>query len=159
MTDANNEPHGDTPGPPPFPPGRSSHLSAPAAERSIPPFAVAAVVGVVALLIGGVGGYLLAGSSEQDLSAAGQVSYACGLVEKVREDHTTAEDWGDPFEDPAYSDVSAIATLFGGFVVPPGADAETFPDLGRKILYSVSRLEADEMNSVLELAHAECQNR
>ncbi len=77
----------------------------------------------------------------------------------MREDHTTAEDWGEPFEDPAYSDVSAIATLFGGFVVPPGADAETFPELGRKILYSVSRLEADELNSTLEAAHAECQNR
>ena len=159
MTDTDNEPHGDAPGPPPFPPGRSSHHSAPRAERSIPPFAAAAVIGVVALLIGGIGGYLFAGTSKLDLSPAGQVSYACGLVEKVREDHTTAEDWGDPYGDPAYSDVSAISTLFGGFVVLPGADAETFPALGRKILYSVSRLEVDELNSVLGAAHAECQNR
>lgn len=124
------------------------------------PINVLAAIAVVALLLGGVGGYLL-GRGAHDTSVAGQVSYACVLIENVQKTHKTPEDWGDIFEDEAYKDVSAASTLLGGFL-PFDEHVErdlAFPKLGSQLLSSLSQLDAEMLTTAVKETHQACQDR
>ncbi len=127
----------------------------PVAERAIPVAAVTGIVLVLALLMGGLSGYLL-GSSGQDVSPSGQDSYACALIEKVREDHQRPEDWGDVFEDHAFSDVLAAAGLFGDFVIP-GDEETTLQELAVQLRSAFNEIDVDAINSAVEALDEECR--
>lgn len=156
MTDPFHQPTRPPQSPPPGPPFPPAPGPRPKPGRSVP-----IVLGpVVALVVGGVGGYLLGErASGQDLSVSGQISYACDLVEKIREDHQTADDWEKFGEDRAYDEVAAIVGLLGGFSPRPGEEADKFPDLGRQLYRSMATYQLDELNAVLGKTHTECEAR
>lgn len=158
MSDLNNEPGDPEHAPPSFPPGQPSAASSP--ERAVSCATVTVVVGVSALLIGGVGGYLLNdGLSRWDVTASGQISYACAIVEKVRDDHRNEDDWGGFGEDEAYNDAGAISSLLGAFVPLVDPEEGTYPPLGGDIMQALQNGGLDDLNAALKAIQNECESR
>lgn len=92
---------------------------------------------------------------------AGQVSYACVLIDNVHQTHQTPEDWGDIFEDEAYKDISAASTLLGGFL-PFDENGEkdlAFPALGSHLLSALSQLDSEMLTTAVEETQQACQER
>lgn len=159
MSDVDSQPGAPEHAPPSFPPGQPP-TSAPTPDRPVPFATVTAIVGVVALLIGGIGGYLLGGGlSMRDVTASGQISYACEIVEKVREDHRNEDDWGRFGEDDAYNDVGAIVSLLGAFVPLTDPEEGTFPPLGGDIMQALQGGQWDDLNAALQAIQRECESR
>ncbi len=125
-------------------------------QRRIHVPAVAAALVVLALILGGIGGYVL-GRGSHDVSVSGQVSYACALIENVQRDHAAPEDWGDIFEDQAWRNVSAASTLFGGFL-PSDGEEDEFQDVGGQLLFAMSRVDAEALVTAVEAAQRECED-
>lgn len=120
------------------------------------PTGLLSVITVIALLLGGVGGYLL-GNGSQDVSKEGRFDYACALVDRVQQTHRSPEDWGD-LKDQGYADVAAAAGLLGGFV-PNEDEDDTSSELGSQILRALNRMDTESLSAAVEATDQECQSR
>lgn len=93
------------------------------------------------------------------MTTSGKISYACAIVEKVREDQRNEDDWGEIGEDDSYNDVGAIASLFGAFVPLTDPEDETFAELGRDIFQALQDFQWDDLNAALEATQTQCESR
>ncbi len=126
-------------------------------ERRKSVLSIAAALVALALVAGGIGGYLV-GRVSHDISVSGRVSYGCSLIENVQQDHAAPEDWGDLFEDEAWNNVSAASTLFGGYL-PADGEEDQFYELGRQLLAALSQVDTEALTTAVDAAHRECENR
>lgn len=121
---------------------------------------VISAVAVVALVIGGVAGYLFSsGTSKPDVSADGQISYACALAEKVRAGHQTTDDWGPLDQEPAYNELNAIPALLGLDAPQKDADAKEFSSLDWNALHEINDDYLAEVHKTLDATINLCENR
>lgn len=95
-----------------------------------------------------------------DVSAAGQVDYACALVTDVGAQHDSVDSWftgiGDK-ADPATHQVAGAVGLLGAVV---GAHLEGFTDLSEgatTILTGISTIDTERMQDGLDMVIAGCQ--
>ena len=159
MTDMHDQPGSPAQDQTSFPSGQPP-ASAPTPERPVSVVAIAAMVCVAALLLGGVGGYLLGQrSSERDVTSSGKISYACAIVEKVLEDRRHKDDWSPIGEDDSYNDVGAISSLLGAFVPLTNPADERFSELGRDISQAVHNFQWDGLTAALDATQTECESR
>ncbi|WP_153394557.1 hypothetical protein [Ornithinicoccus halotolerans] len=119
----------------------------------------AVAVALATLVIGCALGFLWGrGTSGPDISAAGQVSYACALAEKVREGHQTEADWGPVGEDRAWNELHAIPGLLG--VAAPQGDGENpFEDVGWLAPRGIGEGDWEEVHASLDATIERCGDR
>lgn len=109
-----------------------------------------------ALLLVGLGGFFM-GRVTQDVSAAGQLSYACALLKKVQHAHTSPDEWKPVLEEGAYSDVSAAAGILSALVAF-GTDREEIQDFG-PFVTGLGRFDPQALTETVEATREVCRNR
>lgn len=119
----------------------------------------AAVVATVTSI--GASGCVFLGqqSSVPDVSAMGQVQYACALVDKVNKERPEVVEWGSFIgedAEPGMAEALAAGSLVGG---SPGYSLPAFPELsaaGADLVQSLSRVDIDGIEAALGAMTVEC---
>lgn len=101
------------------------------------------------------------GGAEPDISAEGQLSYACALIEDLSEHHEPVASWGDPVgdeADPAWISAVAAFSMFGGTL---GADQHlgSLSEAGTRGVRAFTRLDVDEVQDAFDSIDSACRER
>lgn len=102
------------------------------------------------------------GASNADISAEGQIDYACALIDDVKAAKKSPEGWtmqvGDD-ADPAMINAAAAASLAGA-LTGGGADVSAeMASAGRDIFAGLSRLDAEILQDGVDSFAKECAAR
>jgi|SRR5690625_2266584 len=120
-------------------------------------FASLAIIGTAATLM-----LTACGSSGADVSAEGQINYACALIEDVTDQRASVADWelriGDE-TDPAMISAIGAAALTGGMTAGGADVSEAMQGAGRDIFSGISRLDAEILQEGVDVFAKECAAR
>lgn len=100
----------------------------------------------------------VADASDADVSAKGQVAYACALAGRVADERDAVDDWGVFGEERAWHESMSIGALFGALNGQVLADHTGLSDAGRELVSGVVRVDVDQVQTGLEDINAQCED-
>lgn len=105
-------------------------------------------------------GCSLFGGGQQDVSAEGQIVYACELATTLSEntDFTTIESFIGEDADPAMSEAASTASLVGATAAYTLSDYPDLSEAGREVFSGISRLDLELIDSAIGDMAAECED-
>lgn len=114
--------------------------------------AVTAVVVLVALALGGLGGFLIARGSTSSASADNSVATACGIVAQLQEQGTPT-DWN--LESPQMWRAMGVGPLFQAAALEDPQYAE-LGEAGQQVLQAVQSLDRDSYATAMDTITQHC---
>ncbi len=99
----------------------------------------------------------VADSSDADVSAQGQVAYACALAGHLADEHGPIDSWGNIGQEPAWHEAASIGALFGGLNGQVLPDYPELSEAGHELVAGVSRVKADQLQTGLDEINAHCE--
>lgn len=113
---------------------------------------------IVAAVAGGLAGYFIPRGGA-DTSTEGRISYACELSAEIADAEFSLDDWGDPDRAEIFQDITVIASLFGGFGLPPTDTPTVEEQFGTDLYMAMTRLDGGRMNATLADIADYCEAR
>src|SRR5699024_2966896 len=100
----------------------------------------------------------VADSSDADVSAQGQLAYACALAGHLTDEHGAFDNWGSIGQEPAWHEAASVGALFGGLNGQVLPEHPELSQAGRELVAGTSRVNAGQLQAGLEDINAHCED-